>query len=105
MHFFICISFFDENPVKPNRIAPDGTKCFAASHLGLFCLPMPHKRTPGLYGLNDCDCLTVLRLKVPVNNFQSCRDGATASCVWDLIGVTSTFGEYSALLKYTTRRR
>ena len=37
---------------KANRIAPDGTLCFAASHLGLFCLPVcPIKRIPGLYGL------------------------------------------------------
>ena len=27
-----------------NRIAPDGTPHSAASHLGLFCLPMSHKR-------------------------------------------------------------
>ena len=27
-----------------NGIAPDGTPRFAASHLGLFCLPMPHKK-------------------------------------------------------------
>ena len=27
-----------------NRIAPDGTPRFAASHLGLFCLPMSHKK-------------------------------------------------------------
>ena len=27
-----------------NRIAPDGTTRSAASHLGLFCLPMSHKR-------------------------------------------------------------
>ena len=27
-----------------NRIAPDGTPPFAASHLGLFCLPMSHKK-------------------------------------------------------------
>ena len=27
-----------------NRIAPDGTPRFAASHPGLFCLPMTHKR-------------------------------------------------------------
>ena len=26
-----------------NRIAPDGTPRSAASHLGLFCLPMSHK--------------------------------------------------------------
>ena len=29
---------------KANRIAPDGTPRFAASHLGLFCLPMSHKK-------------------------------------------------------------
>ena len=27
-----------------NRIASDGTPRFAASHLGLFCLPMSHKK-------------------------------------------------------------
>ena len=27
-----------------NRIAPDGTPHSAASHLGLFCLPMSHKK-------------------------------------------------------------
>ena len=27
-----------------NRIAPDGTPQNAASHLGLFCLPMSHKK-------------------------------------------------------------
>ena len=30
--------------IQANRIAPDGTPCFAASHLGLFCLPMPHNK-------------------------------------------------------------
>ena len=30
--------------IKANRIAPDGTPRFAASHLGLFCLPMSHKK-------------------------------------------------------------
>ena len=37
--------------IKSNRMAPDGTSRFAASHLGLFCLPMSHKKTLGLYGL------------------------------------------------------
>ena len=27
-----------------NRIAPDGTPRFAASHQGLFCLPISHKK-------------------------------------------------------------
>ena len=35
---FIFISFF------ANRIAPDGTPRFAASHMGLFCLPTFHKK-------------------------------------------------------------
>ena len=30
--------------MKANRIAPDGTPRFTASHLGLFCLPMSHKK-------------------------------------------------------------
>ena len=30
--------------MSANRIAPDGTPLFAASHLGLFCLPMSHKK-------------------------------------------------------------
>ena len=30
--------------MKANRIAPDVTPRFAALHLGLFCLPMPHKK-------------------------------------------------------------
>ena len=29
---------------KANRIAPDGTPCSAASHLGLYCLHMSHKK-------------------------------------------------------------
>ena len=37
--------------ISANRIAPDGTPRFVASHLGLFCLPVS-KRTKGLYGLN-----------------------------------------------------
>ena len=30
-----------------NRIASDETPRFAASYLGLFCLPMSHKKEPG----------------------------------------------------------
>ena len=37
MHFF-----------QANRIAPDGMPRFAASHLGLFCLPMSHKKDASL---------------------------------------------------------
>ena len=37
---FISISFLMKI-MKANRIAPDGTTRFAASHLGLFCMSMP----------------------------------------------------------------
>ena len=41
--FLNFIQFFDENsPSKQN--SPSGTTHSAASHLGLYCLPMSHKR-------------------------------------------------------------
>ena len=54
---FFFISFSDEIKIA-NRIAPDGTPRFAASHLGLFffCL-CPIKRTSGVYGLMLHDCI------------------------------------------------
>ena len=36
------IPFF--NKISLSSIAPDGTPHFAASHLGLYCLPMSHKK-------------------------------------------------------------
>ena len=35
---------FSKKILQANRIAPDGTPRSAVSHLGLFCLPMSHKR-------------------------------------------------------------
>ena len=35
-----------------NRIAPDGTLRFAASHMGLLCLPMSHKKYARLIWVN-----------------------------------------------------
>ena len=37
--FHVSIKF-----LKANIIALDGTPCSAASHLGLYCLPMSHKK-------------------------------------------------------------
>ena len=34
--------------ISANRIAPDGMRRFATSHLGLFCLPMSHKKDASL---------------------------------------------------------
>ena len=37
--------------MSANRIAPDGTPHFVASHLRLLCLPMSHKKDARLNGL------------------------------------------------------
>ena len=37
---------------ETNRIAPDGTPHFAASHLVLFCLPISHKKDARLIWVN-----------------------------------------------------
>ena len=42
--FFFFLSHFSRKLLLANRKAPDGTPRSAASHLGLFCLPMSHKR-------------------------------------------------------------
>ena len=34
--------------IEAKRIAPNGTPRFAASHLGLHCLPLSHKKDPRL---------------------------------------------------------
>ena len=41
---FYILSDFSMKFLCANRIAPDGTPRSAASHLGLFCLPLSHKR-------------------------------------------------------------
>ena len=53
MYFFFSLHF----PMKimsANRIAPDGMPRFAASHLGLFCLPMSHNKDARLIWVNNC---------------------------------------------------
>ena len=42
--FFFILFHFSMKFIKANRIGPDGTPRSAASHLGLFCLPMSHKK-------------------------------------------------------------
>ena len=41
---FYFLSHFWMKLLYANRIAPDGPPGCAASHLGLFCLPMSHKK-------------------------------------------------------------
>ena len=49
----LSFSFSEENH-ESKQIAPDGTPRFAASHLGIFCLPMSHKKGARLIWVN-CD--------------------------------------------------
>ena len=51
---FYFLSHFSMKFLCANRIAPDGTPRSAASHLGLFCLPMSHKRDARLKRVNIC---------------------------------------------------
>ena len=46
---FSFLFHFSMKFVKANRIAPDGTPL---SHLGLFCLPMSHKKDARLVWIN-----------------------------------------------------
>ena len=45
---FYLLSIFSMKFLCANSIAPDGTPRSAASHLGLYCLPMSHKRNARL---------------------------------------------------------
>ena len=54
--YFIFVEF-----LRANRIAPDGTPRFAASHLGQLCLPMSHKKDARLIWVNsDAPCGAVM---------------------------------------------
>ena len=41
---FLFLFHFSMKIISANRKVPDGTPRFAASHLGLFCLSMSHKK-------------------------------------------------------------
>ena len=43
--------------MSASRIAPDGTPRIAASHLGLFCVPMSHKKDARLIWVNRIHCI------------------------------------------------
>ena len=51
-----------------NRIAPDGMPRFAASNLGLFCLPMSHKKDARLIWVKKSEKMLELYLKFNGNS-------------------------------------
>ena len=55
--------------LKANRIAPDGTPQNAASHLGLFCLPLSHKKDARLK--HTCDTLERQIVRFPFSNREN----------------------------------
>ena len=62
---FSFVFHFSMKVVKANRIAPDGTPRFAASRLGLFCLPMSHKKDVRLIWVEQSECLRLLLAALP----------------------------------------
>ena len=50
---FSFLFHFSTTFLSTNRIAPDATPRFAASHLRLFCLPMSHKKDARLICVNE----------------------------------------------------
>ena len=48
--------------MSANRIAPDGTPRFAASYVGLFCLPMSQKNDARLMLVKCCTRIKILKL-------------------------------------------
>ena len=53
-----------------NRIAPDGMPHFAASHLGLFCLPMSHKKDTRLISVCTISKSVILKHFITVESFD-----------------------------------
>ena len=53
---FSFLFYFSMKIKIANRKAPDGTPRFAASHLGLFCLPTSHKKDARLIWVNLPNC-------------------------------------------------
>ena len=56
--------------LSANRIAPAGTPHFAASHLGLFCLSMSHKKDARLLWVN-ADAYTFLKIVQDVQIYRT----------------------------------
>ena len=64
LFFFSFLFHFSMKFILANRIAPDGTPRFAASHLGIFCLPMFHKKEARFIWVNESKCHSVQRFGV-----------------------------------------
>ena len=66
--------------LQANRIAPDGTPRSAASHLGLFCLPMSHKRDARIKRVNHTFVVSSShRMRYPMANITSNQDSVLIS--------------------------
>ena len=57
---FSFLFHFSMKFMSANRIAPDGALCFAVSYLGLFCLPMSHKKDARLICIKEVILLVTL---------------------------------------------
>ena len=65
---FSFLFHFSMKILSANRIAPDGTQRFAAAHIGLFCLPVFHKKDTRLILVN---ALSVCSVQFVMCNFAN----------------------------------
>ena len=56
--------------MSANRIAPDGIPHFAGSYLGLFCLPMSHKKDARLISVCTISKSVILKHFITVERFD-----------------------------------
>ena len=73
-NFSFLFHFSMKFMLKANRMAPDVTLHFAASHLGIFCLPMSTKKDARLIWVNSCFFLILV-----VSHFSF--DGGTVGLI------------------------
>ena len=69
--FYFFIPFFPMKFLCVNRIAPDGTLRSAASHLGLCCLPMSHKKDARFKWVNCSDQYVLTQLVSHIQHRQN----------------------------------
>ena len=67
---FLFLFNFSIKFMSANRRAPDGTLRFAASHLGLFCLPMSHKKDARLIWVKNNCCPILCKRLVNYTGFS-----------------------------------
>ena len=70
---FSFLFHFSMKIMSANRIAPDETPRFAASHLGLICLLMSHKKDARLIWVKQLRVRLIIPKWMPCENTTECQ--------------------------------